>query len=225
MKFFLAAALALLAALPAVAQTSMPPNQVTAFKDTSMLRPPAGAKVAILEFEDLECPHCGHAAPIVRAAVAKYEIPYLHHDFPIHQDVWWSLDAAITARYLQDKISPKTAEDFRLDVFANQKNISSKDDLARFTRQWFQKHSLQMSFVIDPKGLFRQEVKSDSNLGERLGLIETPTIFVVGQHRWIQVEDVSQLDIAIERAQSQAGAAAPAPAGRSNVRKSPTPAK
>jgi protein-disulfide isomerase len=27
--------------------------------DTSMLRPPKGAKVAIIVFEDLECPACG----------------------------------------------------------------------------------------------------------------------------------------------------------------------
>ena len=36
------------------AQTSVPPNQVSPFKDTSILKPPAGSKVAISEFEDLE---------------------------------------------------------------------------------------------------------------------------------------------------------------------------
>ena len=37
------------------------------FQDTSMLKPPAGAKVAIYEFDDLECPACAHALPIVHA--------------------------------------------------------------------------------------------------------------------------------------------------------------
>ena len=31
--------------------------------DKSPLRPPAGARVAIYEFEDLECPFCAYAAP------------------------------------------------------------------------------------------------------------------------------------------------------------------
>ena len=55
-------------ALPAAAQTSVPPNQVTNFIDTSMLKPPAGAKVAIIEWEDLECPACAHAFPFVHQA-------------------------------------------------------------------------------------------------------------------------------------------------------------
>ncbi len=40
-----------------------------------MVKPPAGARVAIYEFEDLECPACAHAYPIVHAAIDKYKIP------------------------------------------------------------------------------------------------------------------------------------------------------
>ena len=59
----LAPALALLSALclPASAQFSAPPSTGNAFKDTSSLKPPAGAKIAIIKFEDLECPACAHA--------------------------------------------------------------------------------------------------------------------------------------------------------------------
>ena len=51
-----------LSAVSASAQTSMPPNQVDHFVDTSMLKPPAGVKLAIIEWEDLECPACAHAS-------------------------------------------------------------------------------------------------------------------------------------------------------------------
>jgi hypothetical protein len=132
----LAAALLLGASLPAVAQLSAPPNQGNTFKDTSMVKPPAGAKVAIYEFEDLECPACAHAFPIVHEAIERYHIPLVRHDFPLKMHIW-SFDAAVTARYLQDKVSPKIAEDFRRDVFANQMSIASKDDLQAFTRRWF----------------------------------------------------------------------------------------
>ncbi len=65
---------------PAPAQNQ--PNAGYPFQDTSVLKPPAGAKVAIYEFEDLECPACAHAAPIVHAAAAHYKIPIERHDYP-----------------------------------------------------------------------------------------------------------------------------------------------
>jgi len=184
---------------PAFAQTSAPPNTGTAFKDTSMLKPPAGARVAIFEFEDLECPACAHAFPITRAAAEHYKIPLLHHDFPLKMHIW-SLDAAITARYMQDKISPQAAEDYRGAVFANQNSIASKEDLQNFTRHYFQTHGREMPFVVDPTGQFAREVHADYELGERVGLTQTPTIFVVTPRHWIQVTDVSQLYQTIDTA-------------------------
>jgi protein-disulfide isomerase len=200
-------AAALLATLPATAQFSAPPNTANNFKDTSMVKPPVGAKVAIYEFEDLECPACAHAAPIVHAAIERYKIPLVRHDFPLKMHIW-SFDAAVTARYLQDKVSPKVAEDYRRDVFASQTAIASKDDLQNFTRKWFQNHGQNMPFVMDPAGLFTQEVKSDYTLGERIGLTQTPTIFVVTQKAWIQVTDINQLYSTIDTAIAQTSAPA-----------------
>src|SRR5260370_18266398 len=84
-RLFLAAALLLLpsAATPASAQFSAPPNSANSFKDTSMIKPPAGARVAIYEFEDLECPACSRAFPIVPAAADKYNIPLVRHHSPL----------------------------------------------------------------------------------------------------------------------------------------------
>jgi protein-disulfide isomerase len=201
------AALLLCVSLPAVAQFSAPPNQANTFKDTSMVKPPAGAKVAIYEFEDLECPACARAFPIVHAAVDRYKIPLVRHDFPLKMHIW-SFDAAVTARYLQDKVSPKTAEEFRRDVFANQMSIASKDDLESFTRRWFASHGQNIPFVMDPSGLFTQEVKSDYTLGERIGLTQTPTIFVVTNKGWTQIMDPTLLyqtiDAALAEPSSQA---------------------
>jgi protein-disulfide isomerase len=184
---------------PALAQTSAPPNTGTAFKDTSMLKPPPGARVAIYEFEDLECPACAHAFPITRAAAEHYKIPLVHHDFPLKMHIW-SLDAAITARYMQDKISPQAAEDYRRAVFANQNSIASKEDLQNFTQHYFQTHGREMPFVVDPTGQFAREVQADYQLGERVGLTQTPTIFVVTPKHWVQVTDVSQLYQTIDTA-------------------------
>lgn len=208
---------------PALTQYSAPPNTGTAFKDTSMLKPPAGARVAIYEFEDLECPACAHAFPITRAAAEHYKIPLLHHDFPLRMHIW-SLDAAITARYIQDKISPQAAEDYRRAVFANQNSIASKEDLQNFTRHYFQSHGREMPFVVDPTGQFAREVNADYQLGERVGLTQTPTIFVVTPKHWIQVTDVSQLYQTIDTALAETPATA-ATAPHSHLRHASKPQK
>ena len=174
------------------AQSAVPPNSGDNFKDTSMVKPPAGARVAIYEFEDLECPACSHAFPIVHAAVEHYKIPLVRHDFPLQMHIW-SRDAAINARYIQDKISPQAAEDYRRAVFQNQTAIASTEDLQNFTQQYFQKHGRTMPFLIDPTGQFTKEVQADYDLGVRMGLIHTPTIFVTNGHNWVQVTDVNQL--------------------------------
>lgn len=190
--------------LSAHAQASAPPNTADPFRDTSMVKPPAGAKVAIYEFEDMECPACSHAFPIVHAAADRYKIPLVRHDFPLQMHVW-SFDAAVIARYIQDKISPQAAEEYRRAVFANQTLITSKDDLQAFTQKYFQSHGRTMPFVIDPSGLFTQEVKSDYTLGERIGLVHTPTIFVVTQKGWVHVTDVNYLYATIDTALAQVG--------------------
>ncbi len=226
------AAIALFA-LPTLAHSQAvagAPGSGDTFKDTSLLKLPAGQRAAIYEFEDLECPACAHAYPIVHAAIDHYKIPIIRHDFPLQMHKW-SRDAAITARYLQDKVSPEVAENFRKDVFANQTSISSKEDLQAFTRNWFSSHKQAgaMPFVMDPTGRFNLEVEQDYNLGVKIGLMQTPTIFVLAPKGWTQVTDVTQLyttiDTALAQTPAKAASAKPTPArttAHNNVRKSAT---
>lgn len=203
-RFFAPALLLSLAPLALPAQTSMPPNQATPFKDTSMLKPPAGAKVAIIEYEDLECPACAHAFPIVHAAVSHYHIPLEEYDFQIPGHIW-SHDAAIFSHYLKAKVSPELAEEFRRETFASQFRIASKDDLHNFEQQFMSTHGKQMPFVVDPTGEYDREIKATTNQGIKLGLLHTPTIVVVTPNRWIEVADVDQLYAALDQAQAEAG--------------------
>ena len=204
-----AALLFSLAGVAATAQTSIPPNQVTHFRDTSMLMPPPGARVAIIEWEDLECPACAHAFPFVHMAIDHYKIPLVRYDFQIPGHTW-SHEGSIYARYIQDEISPEMATDYRRQVFASQFKIASKDDLNKFTQQFMSAHGKQIPFVIDPTGQFEKEVDADKNLGLKLGLMETPTIVVVTPRGWIQVKDVNNLYQAIDQAQAMV-ASMPAP--------------
>lgn len=200
----------------ATAQTSMPPNQVDHFTDTSMLKPPAGTKLAIIEWEDLECPACAHAFPFVHTAVNQYKIPLVEYDFLIPGHIW-SHQAALYSRYMKAKISPQLAEDYRRQVFAAQYRIASQDDLLNFTKQFMSSHGKQMPFVVDPTGQYEKEIQAEVELGKKLGLQATPTIVIVTPHRWVQVKDVSQLDAAID--QAKAWVAEPATA---SARRAPT---
>jgi protein-disulfide isomerase len=208
-RLLAAVVLSTLAASVAAAQTSVPPNQVTQFPDTSMLKPPAGDKIALIEWEDLECPACAHAFPFIHQAIDHYHIPYVRYDFLIPGHMW-SHEAAIYARYMQDKISPELAEDYRRQVFASQYRIETAQDLQNFTKQFMTSHGKQMPFVIDPTGQFEREVEADNSLGLKLGLRETPTIIVATPHHWIQVKDVSQLYTAIDEAEAMVGHETPA---------------
>ncbi len=192
-----------LAGVAATAQTALPAGQGTRFRDTSM-------KVAIMEWEDLECPACAHAFPFVHTAISHYKIPLERYDFQIPGHLW-SHEASLYARYLQDKVSPDIATDYRRQVFASQYKIASKDDLNRFTQEFFQAHGKQVPFVLDPTGQLEREVSADNSLGLKLGLLHTPTIVVVTPKGWIEVVDVSDLYQAIDQAE-QMVASGPAPA-------------
>jgi protein-disulfide isomerase len=215
LRLFVAAiAVALLgsfAAVPGFAQTSAPPGTGETFKDTSMLKPPPGVKVAVLEWQDLTCPACAHAFPIVHAAVAHYNIPLIERDFLLQGEhtMLGDREAAIWARYLQDKVSVKVGDDYRGAVFAAQSTIANKDDMLNFTRRFFQTHGLQMPFVPDPTGQLAKEVDADKALGEKLGVYYTPSIIVCTQREWVHVTDVSLLYQTIDALIARAGSDAP----------------
>jgi protein-disulfide isomerase len=202
------AALSAFGPAPLFGQRSAPPGTGDSFKDASTFRPPAGARVAIIEFQDLQCPACAHAFPIVHKAVSHYNIALIEKDFPLPQHVvLGSTDGAVWARYLQDKVSMKVADDYRGAVFAAQTGIQNKDDMLNFTRRFFQSHGLQMPFVADPSGELLKAVQADKALGEKIGVQHTPTIVVCSQHEWVNVTDISLLYQTIDEVEAKAGTA------------------
>lgn len=166
-------------ALSAQSFGTNPPN---VFRNLDLLKPPAGSKVAIIIFEDLGCPGCAYAHSIEMDTAQRTKVPLVRRDFPIPAHIW-TFQGAVCARYIQDKISPQLADQYRGDVFKAQTSISSKDDLERFTRIWFQRHGKAMPFVVDPDGSLAKAVQADYDLGLRINLTHTPTILVVTKNR------------------------------------------
>jgi protein-disulfide isomerase len=167
-------------------------------KDTSALHPPQGAKVAIVEFADLECPSCAMENPVIMQAVEKYHVAWVRHDYPLPQHNW-SFQAAVNARWFDTK-SKKLGDDYRNAVFANQASIESKDDLQKFTQRFAQQHGAALPFVMDPQGKLTADVKADGALATRIGINETPTAWVVTEHGYKQITDFKNLYSMLDQA-------------------------
>jgi protein-disulfide isomerase len=162
--------------------------------DTSVLRPPKGAKVAIIVFEDLQCPDCARAAPLVHEAAKTYNIPLVQYDFPLPQHNW-SFQAAVNARWFDTK-STAVGDEYRLFLFSHQTEITP-DNLRGTSEKFAADHKLTMPLFVDPKGELTAKVKADYALGQRVGIVHTPTLYVVSDTSrgtpFIEVVDRSQL--------------------------------
>ena len=193
----------LLAAPFARAQFDAPAT--TQVHDSSPLHPPAGAKVAIVEFDDMECPDCANANPLLREATEKYHIPWIRHDFPLpfHN---WSFQAAVNARWFdtKDTKTQKIGNEYRDYIFAHQRSIETPLQLTQITRKFAKEHGLALPFAIDPQGKLAALVKADYALGQRVGIEHTPTIWVVTSNSkgapFIEVVDRSKLFQLIDQA-------------------------
>ncbi len=176
--------------------------------DTSVLRPPKGSKVALIVFEDLQCPDCARAAPLLHEAAKKYNIPLVQYDFPLPMHNW-SFEAAVNARYFDTK-SKQIGDDYRLFVFQNQPQIT-KDNLRGMTERFAGDHKIALPFVVDPSGDLAGKVRADFQLGQRVGLDHTPTIYVVSDttrgRPFVEVVDRSQLYQLIDQVEKEAGTA------------------
>jgi len=194
-----------LAALPgtaAHAQFSMPPAG-TQVHDATPLKPPPGARVAIVEFADMECPDCGRANPLLKQAAANYKIPWIRYDFPLPMHAW-SFTAAVNARWFDANKGKAIGDEYRDQVFANQPSIVGIEGLRQFTEKFAQSHGIALPFALDPQGKLAAEVKADYALGQRVGIEHTPTIWVVTANSkgapFVEVVDRSRLYQLIDQA-------------------------
>jgi protein-disulfide isomerase len=174
-------------------------------QDPSILRPPKGAKLALVVFEDLQCPDCANANPLLLDAARTYQIPLVRHDFPLPQHTW-ALDAAVFARYF-DKLSAKMGDSYRDYVFAHQRQIT-KDTLRQVTEQFARNEGVNLPFAVDRAGKLAGLVAADKALGERVGITHTPTIYVVSNARqgkpFVEVVERAQLFQLIDSMKAQA---------------------
>jgi len=185
----------------------------TAFAaDASSFKPPAGAKVAIVMFEDLECPDCAANYPVVWEQANLHKIPVMLYDFPLPRHNW-SFDAAVWARFFDTK-SIKMGNDFRGFIYANQIQIN-KGNLQQWVQKFGDSNKVPLPFAKDPDGKLAALVRADYALGQRIGVEHTPTVFVIARGSvatpYVEMVDRAHLSQDIEDMLKKAGPATPAP--------------
>jgi len=124
----------------------------------SVLRPPKGSQVAIVVFEDLQCPMCRRTAPLVEQASKTYKIPVVRHDFPLPMHNW-SYQAAVMARYF-DTHSKALGNEFRDYIFENQLEVDPQN-LRAYAEKFATVHKVDLPFVLDPQGKLAAQVNAD----------------------------------------------------------------
>jgi protein-disulfide isomerase len=179
--------------------------------DTSALRPPKGSRVAIVVFEDLQCPDCARAEFILKDAEKETKVPLVRHDFPLPQHNW-SFDAHVIARYLDSK-SAAIGEEYRHWLFTNQPSIN-KENLRGMSERFAEEHKVQLPESVDPTGKLAAKVKADFELGQQLGVQHTPTIYVVSDtlrgQPFVEVVDRVKLVQMVNDMKAQVAAEKPA---------------
>jgi protein-disulfide isomerase len=138
---------------------------------------PATAKCTLVEYGDYECPHCGHAYPIVKRIQKHFgkKLRFVFRNFPLNEMHPHAESAAETAEFAGSKGKFWEMHDL---LFENQESLGgalytklakdiglSADDLGR---------SLE-------KREFLAHVKSDFTGGVRSGVNGTPTFFINGE--------------------------------------------
>jgi protein-disulfide isomerase len=192
--------------------------------DTSVLRPPKGYKVAIVEFADLECPDCARAEPLLEEAIKTYKIPLVRYDFPLPKHNW-SFDAHVNARWFDTK-SKELGDAYRSYIFANQITIT-RDNLRQVTEKFASDHHVALPLFVDPQGTLAGKVRQDFAIGQRVGIQHTPTIYIVTDSTrstpFVEVVDRSNLFSMLDEAKRQAGGSvttgAPAAAPKAKPKK------
>jgi protein-disulfide isomerase len=141
-----------------------------------VIGPPA-ARVTIVEYGDLECPHCKQAAGAVKLLLARFEqrVRFAFRHFPLEEVHPHALRAAEAAECAGGQGKFWQMHDL---LFENQQHLKQKQlfeyaqsldlDMARFKAE------------MDDE-IYLQRVRDNQESGEASGVRATPTFFVDGR--------------------------------------------
>ncbi len=135
------------------------------------------ATVMLVEYGDYQCPHCGHAYPIVKAVQKHFgdKLAFVFRNFPLNEIHPSAEAAAETAEFAA---AHKKFWEMHDAIFENQQELS---DALLFQLATDLKLSAEGLKTALTTGKYQPKVKSDFLGGARSGVNGTPTFFINGE--------------------------------------------
>ncbi|HEV2274715.1 MAG TPA: thioredoxin domain-containing protein [Acidobacteriaceae bacterium] len=183
------------------------------------IRGAPGAKVTIVNFDDLECPYCAQMhAELFPATADRYKglVKFVYKDFPLVEIHPWAMHAAVDANCLAEQ-NGQAYWNFVDYVHTHASEITGAAHDAKLSEQTLDKlvHEEGQRSGLDLGKLDRCTAKQDESAvrasmkqGDALGVNGTPTMFINGE-RISGVLPPSLLWTAIDRALRSAGVQPP----------------
>ena len=135
------------------------------------------APLTLVEYGDYQCPHCGHAYPIIKQVQQELgeQLRFVYRNFPLseaHPDAFKAAVAA-EAAVLQHKFWEMH------DIIFENQNALSWNDLFSYARNI----GLNMEHFEEDvqKESIAEKVESDFESGVRSGVNGTPSFFINGE--------------------------------------------
>lgn len=142
---------------------------------------PAHAAVTVVEFSDLQCPHCKQAAPNVEQLLAlEPEIHFVYQNFPLPAHDW----AEKAAGYLDciGRASNDAVWKFIQKTFEEQSNITAAnadEKLKAIAADSGVKADEIAACAVKPDTIAR--IEASIALGKSVGVTGTPVLFINGR--------------------------------------------
>ncbi|MEO7425527.1 MAG: thioredoxin domain-containing protein [Fibrobacteria bacterium] len=138
---------------------------------------PAGARLTIIEFSDLQCPYCAQSAPILDSIAHAYpndvKIVFKHFPLSFHPQSRPAAAAAIAAGK-QGKFF-----EFRYKVAPHFRELNDSVYLAVAKEIGLNLGQFKKDMALTPE--VTRILEADMDLGRKIGVEGTPTIFVNGR--------------------------------------------
>jgi protein-disulfide isomerase len=136
---------------------------------------PADAKVTVVEFSDFQCPYCTRAAAVANQIKEKYpdRVRFVFRQFPLsfHKEAHLAAQAALAAG-AQGKFW-----EYHDLLFENQKALD-RASLEKYGEQ-LGLDMAEFKKALDD-GTYKDEVDADIELGNKVAVSGTPTMFING---------------------------------------------
>jgi protein-disulfide isomerase len=156
---------------------------------------PESAPVTVVEYGDYECPHCGHAYPIVKQVQKHFgkRLRFVFRNFPLSEIHPHAEDAAEAAEFAGAQGKFWEMHDL---LFENQERLDEALYLALAQELELPAGTLRKALEV---GTYRTRVRAEFTGGVRSGVNGTPTFFVNG-HRHDGPFEFEDLVLAIDEA-------------------------